>query len=336
MLNSNFADRVRNDRRLADLMARASLAESLAALPELRKVGALAEVSRELTGDRLGLNEILVPFGVLRADVVAGGTAGGYLVPTEVADPVEALRDDSALLKTAIQVLPAVGNLSVPVEKTAVAASTLATETSAATESDVTWGQANLTPTTLAGYSEVSRLLLLQTSAERYVRRNVSTSVAKALDKFGIGRALSGATGTFSGASLSWAGIIQAQAALGNSLNDSLAMLAARSVASTLAQRSKFSASGYSTGTVLWEGSLVNGQVGNAPAYSTNAIAASTGIIGSFSYCTLALWDGGVVINANKYDRTNFQSGIVGFRAMVTADVVVTRPDAFSTSTTIS
>jgi HK97 family phage major capsid protein len=281
-----------------------------------------------------------------RADIVGSTTAGGYLTYAENIPCADALRPLMVVGGLGCTYIDASrGNINLPKQTGAATASWLPAETTQISESDQTLGQQAYSPHTVGGYTEMSRLLMLQaapSSAEFVVRRDLIAIIARALDLAalqgpGSGGAPQGLTGmggvgSFSGTAASLASIVAATVSLSNALNESTGVAASLSAASVLKQRSETAVST----RLLWEGSLINGTCTGLPARSTTALSGAAMYIGSWNYLNIVTWGEGIEVLVNPYATGNFQAGIVGMRAMLTADVSPTWPGAFTTATTVT
>jgi hypothetical protein len=86
----------------------------------------------------------------------------------------------------------------------------------------------------------------------------------------------------------------------------------------------------------LWEGSLIAGQCVGMPARSSSQITAGALFLGSWRYMNIVLWGEGVEVSVNPYAASNFQAGIVGVRAFLTADCAPTYPSAFNYASSVT
>jgi HK97 family phage major capsid protein len=306
-------------------------------------------------GTTNGLRSLIVPWWVFaeanfvlstRADIVGSTTAGGYLVDTLNVDAADALRPMMVCGKLGATFIDGgAGNVTLPKQTGTATASWLSAETTQISETDQTFGQQAYNPHSVGAYTEWSRLTFLQaapSSVEYVVRRDLLSLVARALDlaaiqgsgSAGQPQGLFGMTGvqTFSGTSLALPAYVNAISALGNALNETTGVAASLSVAGILKQRPEQSAST----RLMWEGSLVAGSSLGMPARSTAALSGAPMVIGSWNYLNICTWGGGIEILVNPYATGNFQAGIVGMRAMLTADVSPTWPAAFNVATTVT
>jgi HK97 family phage major capsid protein len=318
-----------------------SLRQGLLNLTTDERRGLAFEISQDLERTRPATHGgIIVPWEVLtRADVVATTGAGGYLVETTNIEAADALRPNTVVAALGATIIPAVGNINLPRLTGVASASWLPTESTQQAESDQSFGQVSYTPHTVSGYTEYSRLLMLQSApagVEAVVRRDLIAILGRALDYtslFGSGAAgqphgLAGlaGVGTFSGTTLALSGLVDAAVSLGDGLNDSAGVAANRTVAGALKKRQESAGST----RLLWEGSLVNGSCIGFPARSSTALTAGSLFLGSWQYLNIVVWGEGIEVAVNPFDPGNFTKGIVGVRAMLTCDVAPSYPSAFT------
>jgi HK97 family phage major capsid protein len=322
-----------------------SLTAALTGLQRERKTGVEAEIHQELSKHQIPAhsNSILVPWAALavRADTVATAGTGGYTVQTENITAADVLRPNllSGPLGQTIIPAPHNSNVNLPLQKTAATAFWLSTETATASETEQSFGQVAFTPKTVGAYTELSRLLKLQSNADQIIARDLARVLARAVDKgqlFGTGingqmNGLVGTTGvqSFSAASTTTATITAAQVSLGDAVDDSTGVATTLTIAGALRARNELGAGSQA----MWQGALGHGSLIGLPARSSTAVTAGTLIVGSFTYLNLVVW-GALELSVNPYAQ--FQSGIQGIRAFMTCDSGVTFPAAFTVGTSFS
>jgi HK97 family phage major capsid protein len=280
-----------------------------------------------------------------RADTVGTTTSGGYLVSTlnfpTAADALMSMLVIGRLGGTAVA---ADGpNLALPTVTTAAAPGWLSTETTQTSESDLTFGQTSFSPHTVGGYTEMSRLLTLQSrpNAGDLVARDLSRKLSRTIEAAafsGSGAAgqphgLTGLTNVnaVSGTTFALSTGLTAITDCGDALDDSPAGWATtRAVGSLLRQRQEFSGSSLT----LWRGALSWGALIDFPGACTSGVASGTAFFGVWQYFVLVTWGGGLEVAINPF--ANFQEGIVGMRALATVDVGCVWPSAFSCVTGIT
>lgn len=298
--------------------------------------------------------KFFIPFEVMERPVdlnaakrdltVATAGAGGYLVSTDNVGFIEMLRNRSVAFRMGARRLSGLqGNVTVPRQSAAATAYWLANEATQATESQQTFVQISLAPKTVAAYTEVSRLLLLQSSpsAEAIVTDDLAQVAALAADLAVIsGSGASGqptgilntsGIGSVTGTSLAYAGILEFQTDVATANVTPLrgGYVTTPAVAALLMQRARFS----NTDTPLWSGNIWDGQVSGFPAMSSNQMASATMVFGDWQEVVVGEW-GVLEVEVNPY--ANFQAGIIGVRAMYSLDVGVRRPFAFSAASSIT
>ena len=292
-------------------------------------------------------NSFFVPYEVQRRDMtVATAANGGNMVATELRpqDFIGLLRSRSLLMDLGARMLSGlVGNADITKHTAGATGYWLANEGTAITESQATLGLLQLRPKVLGAYTEVSRLLLQQSTpdADAFIMEDLAGTLATSLDVAGFVTGGSGAPvgilgtsgiGAFTGTSLALPALMDAQVdvATANALNAGCAYVTTPAVASLLAQRARIASTDSVT---LWKGNILDGNIEGFRAASSTNIPAATMIFGDFSQVIVAEW-GALEIASNPY--ANFAAGITGIRAFHTVDVGVRVPGAFSAATTIT
>lgn len=280
-------------------------------------------------------------------DLTAGtGSAGGFLVATNNMSFIEQLRGRSvAMAMGATRLTGLSGNVTIPRQSAPATAYWLATEATAATESQQTFQQLSLTPKNVAAYTEISRQLMLQSdpSAENLVMNDLAAVVALAVDAAALngsgsagqptGILNTAGIGSVSGTSLAYAGIIEFQTDVmgANALVNAGAggYVSTPAVAGLLMARQRFS----STDTPLWDGGLLDARMAGFRAMSSTQVPTATAIFGDWSQLVIGEW-GALEVEVNPY--ANFAAGIYGIRAFYTVDVAVRYAASFSAATSIT
>ena len=289
-----------------------------------------------------------VPLDILakRDLTVAAPSGGGNLVATNLVPQsfIDLLRARALVARLGATMLPGlVGNTSIPKLTGAATAYWLTNEATPITESQQTVGQLALTPKTVGAYTELSRLLMLQSTpaADALVMNDFAKVIALAIDLAAFegsgasgqptGISNTGGIGSVTGTTLAYAGVLEFQSdvAAGNALMPSSAYVTTPTVASLLCARQRFA----STDTPLWSGSLLDGQMAGFTAASTTAVTAASMVFGDFSQVVIAEW-GMFELAMNPY--ASFAAGITGIRAMQSVDVGIRQAAAFSRATSIT
>lgn len=315
-----------------------------------------AEFERECSDEivkRAGLNGAVhggfyMPLDIQQRDLtVAAPTAGGNLVGTELRPQnfIELLRARSRAAQLGMTMLTGlVGNVAIPKQTGAATAYWLANEATAITESQQTIGQLPLTPKTLGAYTELSRLLMMQStpSAEQLVMNDLAKVLALAIDLAVFegsgasgqptGISATAGIGSVTGTSLGLAGIIEFQTDLasGNALADGCAYVTTPAVAGLLKQRPIIASTDSQR---LWTGSVLDGMLEGFKATTSTQLTAASMVFGDFTQAVLAEW-GMLEIALNPY--ANFTAAITGIRAIQSVDVGVRQAAAFSRATSIT
>jgi HK97 family phage major capsid protein/HK97 family phage prohead protease len=290
-----------------------------------------------------GVREYLASLG--RRDLtVATAGAGGFLVGTENMGFIEMLRNRSVAFRMGVRQLSGLqGSVTVPRQSAAATAVWLANEASTITESQQTFVQMALTPKSVGAYTEISDLLLKQSSpgAEGIVTDDLAQQVALAADLAVLegsgaggqptGIANTAGIGAVTGTSLAYAGVLEFQTdvATANVMPARGGYVTTPAVASLLMQRQRFT----STDTPLWVGNIWDGVVSGFPGMSSNQLTAATMIFGDWQEGVVGEW-GVLEVTVNPF--ANFQAGIIGVRALYSLDVGIRRPFAFSRSVSIT
>jgi HK97 family phage major capsid protein len=284
-----------------------------------------------------------------RADVVGTLSTGGYLVATQNISFIELLRNRSVLMRMGATTLTGlVGNVNVPKQTGAASAFWATSETMNVTENEQTFGQMSLVPKTVGAYTEISRLLLLQSSpdVEGIVNADLAAVVGLAVDTGGLngsgsagqptGIINTSGVGTAAGMStIAYAGQLNFQVAVANANVTPVrgGYATTPTVAALLMQRTRFA----NTATPLWDGNLwdANGalQCAGFPGMSSKQIPAGNMLFGAWETLVIGEW-GVLEIEVNPY--AGFQAGIIGIRALMTCDVGLRYPAAFCLGTSIT
>lgn len=292
-------------------------------------------------------HELVVPHEILQRDLqVALASAGGFLtgdprVPTlaDAQRPRGIVRRAGATIITGLS-----GDVLVARQTGTATVKWLTNEVDAAAESQQTVANVALTPKTVSAYTEVSRQLWTQAPvlAELLVRRDLAGLAETALDAAALaGSGASGQplgivnspVGTFTGASIAWSGVLEAQTdvftASAAANPAAFAYVTTPAVASLLAQRQ-----GFSTLEPIWRGALDEGSVAGARAFSSTSVPSATILLGDWSQFVVAEFGPGIELRVNPY--ANFPAGIIGVVVFYTLDVGMFFPNAFSVATSVS
>jgi len=256
------------------------------------------------------------------------------------------MRPVSVLSRVGATFIPGlVGNVTLTRQAGTATAYWLTNESTPTTESNQTFAQIALSPKTVAAYTEISHQLHKQTAgvAERVVRRDLMRVVEVARDAAALGGSGTsgqpqgivgyGSVGSFAGASVAWADVLNAQVDVltANAIGDgsSFAYVTTPAGAEILAKRQ-----GFSTTAPIWNGPLWSGTVAGARAFSTTSCPAATIVAGNWSELLVGEWGSGIEVRVSN--TANFQAGTIGVVAFDTCDFALADPGAFSVATSVS
>lgn len=283
-----------------------------------------------------------------RADTVGVGSSGGYLVGTKVLSFIDELRNRIVALRLGGKELPMGGsNASIPKLTGSATTSWLGTETTQVGQSGATLSQLNLTPKNIAGYTELSRQLILQSpqAADIVINTDLPRALAVAVDAVAIaGTGTSGqpvgitnlqGTNSVTGTSIALSGMttFQVNAGVANSDGSTFAYVTTPTIAGVvLKQRQQFSGSSLA----LWQGNAFDSDdVCGCRGMSSQNVPSGTLIGGPWGDCVIATWQD-LEIVVNPYNTNNFMAGIVGVSAFLSVDVGFRYPAAWTISTGVT
>lgn len=307
------------------------------------------QLSRELTSNILVPGEVLQrPLGeaAVRAMATQPGSKGGYLVNVENMGFIDILRNRSVALSMGARNLSGlVGNVSFARQTGKATVSWQGGEGASITATDQALGQLSMTPKTAIAITDVSEQLLRQStpSAEQFVMADLAADIAiDGVDNAvinGTGGAqpigIKNTTGITSGqdaASATYAKILAFVSAAGavNAIRSNPGFVTNTGGAAVLMQKQRFT----STDTPLWEGNMLDGQLVGFRAMSSEQLASSNLIFGSWGEIIIGDW--GVLELAMDNGGTRFNQAQVGIRAMWMVDVLIRYPQAFVVSVNLS
>ena len=282
-------------------------------------------------------------------DLTAGvGSAGGYLISDEVAPGdtfVGALHASSVAVQMGISKLRLEGSGSFPSITGKILTYWLPSEGTQLTESQFSFVVAAATPKNLGCYLEMSDQFLKQTTqaGQNFVLGEMGRALGAELDsKIIDGDGASGrvlgilntvGVGSVPGASLGWAGVLDAVEDVeennGIVVPERSGWVVSPGVARLLRAREKI----VDTGQFIMSGNSLADYRG----LPTNSVPAAMLLFGDWSSILLLEW-GSLEISTDPYGTNSslFTKGLVGVRAIYTIDVIVLRPKSFSKITSIT
>jgi HK97 family phage major capsid protein len=311
-------------------------------------------VAKRIGRDPSGARSFFVPLDVQEDNrvqqrdlIVATTTAGGFLKATNNMSFVELLRNRMVLSALGVTRMSGlVGNVTIPKQTAAATGYWLSDEATAITESQQTFAQLALTPRTVGAFTQISRLLMLQSSpdAESLVMSDLAKVVAIAVDLAGIagtgteqptGLINTANIGGVTGTSLAAAGILEFQSdvAANNALSPSCAYLTTPVVAALLMARPELPTTGT---TRMWTGNLLDGNMLGFRSMSSQQCPTGDMIFGDWSQIIVGEWGVLELATSDSAITVDFQKGITSVRAFYTVDVGVRYPGAFSLATSVT
>lgn len=263
--------------------------------------------------------------------IAATAPLGGYAVGSETRDPVDLLPPSSPFRQGGLIVQSGlVGNQLVPRCSGSMTFPWIPTEGTQATGSDPSLQQIALTPKTVVGLVKISRQLLLQSTADLFVRLHMRRGLTMALETAMLnGSGASGeptgilnttGIGVTTGTALAQAGVVEMKRKSSDAnVNDSnITFTAPPAIRELLEKRERATGSG-----MIWDGD----RVASRPAFATTSMPSATMLCGDFSLCFLGIWGQGFVLEADP--SSDFRAQKITFRMVLTCDLAVLLPAAF-------
>jgi HK97 family phage major capsid protein len=314
--------------------------------------------------DRRAQEEARFEFEASAAAQRANGTeARGLMIPTDVlrtwskrdlnttddsaliaqdyrgGDFIDVLRNASSVMQAGSTMLSGLkGNVTIPKKTAASSAGWISTEGGAASESEFTDGSVTLTPKTLGAFTDLTRLMMMQSSLdiEALVRDDLSRAIALAIDLGAL--AGSGSSGqptgiknvsgvnkptSFAAANPTFAEVVALETAVAedNALLGNLAYILPAGMYGALKTTAK--ASGQGLFVVEQPGNTINGY----RAIVSNQVTAGDLFFGNFADLLIGMY-GGLDILVDPYTASS--SGNVRIRALQTVDVAVRNAVSFA------
>lgn len=300
---------------------------------------ASAEAAKRAGVDAQGL---YIPTDVLRSwgqrDLNTSDDSAMVAEDYRAGDFIDVLRNASSVMQAGATMLTGlVGDVKIPRKSTASSAAFISTEGGAAAESEPTFGQVTMSPKTLGAFTDITRLMMMQSSLdiEALVRNDLSTALALAIDNGALqGSGTSGnptgikntsginAPTAFAAANPTFAEVVAMETAVAedNALMGNLAYILPASMYGALKTTVKDSGSGQ---FVVEPGNTINGY----RAIVSNQVTAGDLYFGNFSDLLVGMY-GGLDITVDPY--TNSTSGTVRIVALQTIDVAVRHAVSFA------
>ena len=290
------------------------------------------------------------------------GTTGGTLVATNLLSGsfIELLRNKARVVQLGAQMLSGLtGNVDIP-RQTAATSTYWVAEAGDVTQAEGTFDKISLSPKTLGARSQMSRLMMMQSTPdiEVLVRNDLATQIALGIDLAAISGSgasnqprgilntsgIGSVVGGTNGAAITLDQLIDLETAVTNA-NGPDTNLAYLTNAKAVGALKKLKST---TGQYLWTGSSVGaqsgtpGEVNGYPVARSNQVS-STGTKGTSSgVCSTVIfgaWNeliigefGVLEVLANPYG-TGFNSGSIDIRALQSVDIAVRHAASFSAIT---
>ena len=252
-------------------------------------------------------------------------------------DFIDVLRNASSVMQAGATMLTGLqGDVKIPKKTAASTAGWIATEGGASSESEPTFGQVTMSPKTVGAHTDITRLMMMQSSLdiENLVRNDLSSGIALAIDAGALsGSGSSGqptgisntsginAPTSFAAANPTFAEVVAMETAVAedNALLGNLAYILPASMAGALKTTAKDAGSGQFV--------LAGGEMNGYRAIVSNQVTAGDLYFGNFADCLIGMY-GGLDITVDPY--TNSTSGTVRIVALQTMDVAVRHAVSFA------
>lgn len=251
---------------------------------------------------------------------------------------IDVLRNASSVMQAGATILSGLkGDVKIPKKTAASTAGWIATEGGAASESEPTFGQVTLAPKTVGAYTDITRLMMMQSSLgiEALVRNDLATGIALAIDSGALqGSGSSGqptgiantsginAPTAFAAANPTFAEVVAMETAVAedNALMGNLAYILPAGMYGALKTTAKDSGSGQ---FVVEPGNTINGY----RAIVSNQVTAGDLYFGNFADLLIGMY-GGLDITVDPYTAST--TGNVRIVALQTCDVAVRHAVSFA------
>ena len=296
--------------------------------------------------DSLVEGDLLVPSWAWQRTMSGStGPNGGYAIGTEMPFRDSLLRNRSIAFQAGVPLIDAASSSFSWPKQTGASTPAWLNPGGSASSSAPTFVQITSTPKTLLTFLEVPISLLTQAgpAGEAFLIDGLTRDLAVAVDLAVLaGTGASGqplgilntpGIGTFSGTTLGYAGLVEAQTDVADNSAvldpTALAYVTTPTIAQTLKGRQRFTG----TDSPLWKGGIHTGEIEGVKALSTKQMPAATVLYGDWSSVYVVQW-GALALRVNPYQ--DFNKGLVGIRAMWLLDVVVRYPLSFSVATSVT
>ena len=300
------------------------------------------EASRE-AAQRAGIDPqgLYLPHDVLRSwnqrDLNTSNDSALVAEAYRGGDFIDVLRNASSVMQAGATMLTGLsGDVKIPKKTAGSSGAWIATEGGASTESEPTFGQVTMSPKTVGAFTDITRLMMMQSSLdiENLVRNDLSTGIALAIDNGALqGSGSSGqptgikntsginAPTSFAAANPTFAEVVAMETAVAedNALMGNLAYILPASMLGAL----KTTAKDTGSGLFVADGNQINGY----NAIVSNQVTAGDLYFGNFADLLIGMY-GGLDITVDPF--TAATSGTVRIVALQTVDVAVRHAVSFA------
>lgn len=300
------------------------------------------EASRE-AAKRAGVDPqgLYMPFDVMRSwgqrDLNTSDDSAMVAEAYRGGDFIDVLRNASSVMDAGATMLTGLqGDVKIPKKTAASTAAFIASEGGASSESEPTFGQVTMTPKTIGAFTDITRLMMMQSSLdiENLVRNDLSSGIALAIDNGALqGSGSSGnptgikntsginAPTNFAAANPTFAEVVAMETAVAedNALMGNLAYILPASMAGALKTTVKDSGSGQFV--------LQGGEMNGYRAIVSNQCTAGDLYFGNFADLLIGMY-GGLDITVDPFTAST--SGTVRIVALQTVDVAVRHAVSFA------
>ena len=298
-----------------------------------------AEAARQYGKDAQG---IMLPAEVLRTwgkrDINSSDDSTLIAEDYRGGDFIDVLRNESSVMQAGATMLRGLqGNVVIPKKTAASSAGWIATEGSAASESEFTSGSVTMSPKVIGAFTDATRLLLQQSSldVENLIRDDLTKSIATAIDLGAL--AGSGSSGqptgikntsgvnttTFAAANPTFAEVVAMETAVAedNALLGNLAYILPASMAGALKTTAKDAGSGQFV--------LQGGEMNGYRAIISNQVTAGDLYFGNFADLLIGFY-GTLDLTVDPYSLSN--TGSIRVIGLQNVDVAVRHATSFCVS----
>lgn len=277
--------------------------------------------------------------GAEQRDVTKSGTSSATIQTELQADSfIELLRNKSLVLAAGATTLPGlVGDVAIPRQSGGGTAYWLTNESTTVTESTQTFNQVTMSPKTVAGRSDISRRMLLQSTPamDRLIQDDLRKVLSIAIDLaalYGSGAsgqptgvvttAGIGSVTTSGAASLAWSHVVNLwrEVSIDNADMGTLAYITNATIAALFKVTQKAS----NTGIFFMD---PDGSVNGYPCLVTNQVAAGDCLYGNWADLLIGEWG---VLDVTVDTVTLGDIGGLVVRAFADVDIAVRHPESFS------